>query len=527
MKVVLVDDERIVIEHIKHLIPWEQYGFEIAASATNGKSALRLCEELRPQIMMIDIRMPVMDGLELIRAANEKELGIKWIVMSAYEDFDYARQAISLGHVISYLVKHEVDAGKLLSELNKAKAAWESDEKQRRSARNEQIKQLVTGTGTDLDRRSAERLFGATKPPYWLVLIQQDKPFTAVPPGAVVPTQDQPRAAGWTHEDITKLFCAYPSSWQLIGEFPADGGGFAALFAPKNKSSLSSLASSFRSLLADLQSEARRKHDCAMSMFYAHHIEDASSLAGTFHRMSAAARHAVFCGREAIINIEEAPLPAAGPDSFTVRTGSYKELIESLNHNRRDEVENAISGLFEQALNPSWNLRVLYELVGGLTALMNERLAMKGLVAADPFDPEQYGLVYHVVDIRERFILLFSGLCADVKEPRRLPFKLQKALRFIQEHFHEEISIEDVSHATGVSASYLHQLFKRELDRTFLDYLTDTRIHQAKKILRQEDIKITEVAARVGYRSSQHFSQLFKKTTGTLPHQYRDGGYSS
>ena len=146
MKIVLVDDERIAIEHIKSLLEWEQLGFTIAATATNGKSALRLCEDIRPQIMIVDIRMPVMDGLELIQRRLQKRLGVKFIVMSAYEDFDYARKAISFGHVSSYLIKHEVDSHKLLLEVNKAEGSLGGREAQRHMLRSEQLKDMVTGT---------------------------------------------------------------------------------------------------------------------------------------------------------------------------------------------------------------------------------------------------------------------------------------------------------------------------------------------------------------------------------------------
>jgi two-component system response regulator YesN len=120
-------------------------------------------------------------------------------------------------------------------------------------------------------------------------------------------------------------------------------------------------------------------------------------------------------------------------------------------------------------------------------------------------------------------VQLLKEACADHREDH-LSTKLQKALRFIHEHYDEDISIDHVSYAIGISASYLHQLCKKELNQTFLEYLTDYRIHQAKRILTLENIKMTEVATKVGYRSPQHFSQVFKKKTGMLPHQYRDGG---
>ncbi|WP_199619883.1 response regulator transcription factor [Paenibacillus alkalitolerans] len=537
MRVVLVDDERIAIEHIKHLIPWERHGFEIAAAATNGKSALRLCEELRPQIMMIDIRMPAMDGLELIRAINEKDLGAKCIVMSAYEDFHYARQAISLGNVISYLVKHEVDPDKLLRELNKARAAWEADERQRRRERNERLKEIVM----DADRRNdwpertrrpelpdrnyrpdrTDLLPVGMKPPFALVLIQRDTPFSPIPPTAAGPAI----AAPWNGEDM-KLYCEHRAEWLLLGEFPVDVSQYAAVFTPKNKAA-AFMGDTFWSLLSGIQSHLRQKHANTYSIFYTLHVDEASSLASAFRRVIAAAGYSVFFGREAVVCADDILAAIPEPNSFSSRTGRFEALIESLDGKRRDEIENSIIRLFDSVLQPCWDIRGLYELVSALTGLLNERRTMKGMTAVDPLDKNECCPAYHVDEIRERFVDLYCGLCAGDHVPDRLSSKLLHALRFIHEHFDEEIGIEDAAFATGISASYLHQLFKRELGRTFLDYLTETRIHQAKKILRREHIKMTEVAARVGYRSPQHFSQVFKRMTGVLPHQYRDGAFPS
>ena len=147
------------------------------------------------------------------------------------------------------------------------------------------------------------------------------------------------------------------------------------------------------------------------------------------------------------------------------------------------------------------------------------------MLEIDPFDIESYEPLYGINEIRDRFSCLLRELCTDVNDSKRVSNKLQKALRYIHEHYYEDINIDTVSYATEISASYLHQLFKRELARTFLDYLTEHRVNQAKRILRNRDAKMTEVATSVGYRSPQHFSQVFKKITGILPHHYRSGDY--
>lgn len=513
MKVVLVDDERIVIEHIKSLVPWEKCGFEIIATATNGKSALRICEEKRPQIVIVDIRMPVMDGLQLIRTVSEKQLGIKFIVLSAYEDFSFARQAISLGGVSSYLIKHEIDSEKLLQELNKAKAAWETDEKQRRMLQNEYVKDLVTG----MEHNPVYEINGV-KPPFGLALIQKDFPFST---GHLTAAQSEPaNSAKWTLE-ITKL-CSDNQHWQLIGDFPVDGTQIALLFSQRNKA-CSLMREQLRELLLSIQSNLFREYNRTFSVFYTYPKNDPAALPASFHKVTEAVRHTVFCGREALACAEDLPLPVESA-SMPIRNVRFDELNESLEQQNIQMMENAVKELFKRMCKPEWDLRGLFDIINGLTNFVNEPCAKNGMTETDPFDMQLYHPVYQIDDLRDRFIHLLSVRISQRNETSQLSSKMMKALRYIHEHYHKEINIEDVTFAIGISPSYLHQLFKKELDRTFLDYVTEYRIQQAKRILRQEDAKMTEVAARIGYRSPQHFTQVFKKVTGILPHQYREVG---
>ncbi|KRF18443.1 response regulator transcription factor [Paenibacillus sp. Soil787] len=514
MKLVLVDDERIVIEHIIGLVPWEKYGYEIVATATNGKSALRICEEKRPQIVIVDIRMPVMDGLQLIQAVSEKQLGIKFIVLSAYEDFSFARQAISLGGVSSYLIKHEIDSDKLLQELNKAKSAWETDEKQRRMLKNEYIKNLVTG----MEHNPSVYEIHGMKPLFGLVLIQKDSPFSA---GHLTAAQAEPsNTAKWIW-DIAKL-CSDNGHWQLIGEFSVHEAQVVLLFSQRNKVS-GLMREQLRELLSPIHSHLFTAYNRAFSVFYTFPTSDPAALHTSFHQVTEAARHAVFCGREALACAGDLPLPIESA-STSGRSIRFDELNESLEQQNIQMMETAVKELFNRICTPKWDLRGLFDLINGLTILVNEPAAKNGMAESDPFDMQVYNPVYQIDDLIDRFTHLLCGRITQMNETSQLSNKMMKALRYIHEHYHEEISIEGVTFAIGISPSYLHQLFKKELDRTFLDYVTEYRIQQAKRILRQEDAKISEVAARIGYRSPQHFTQVFKRVTGILPHQYREVG---
>ncbi|WP_219837568.1 helix-turn-helix domain-containing protein [Paenibacillus sp. R14(2021)] len=513
MKIILVDDERIAIEHITSLLAWDELGYTIAATATNGRSALRLCEELRPQLMIVDIRMPVMDGLELIQAVSEKRLGVKFIVMSAYEDFEYARKAISIGSVSSYLIKHEVDSHKLLHEVNKASVAWTSDEAQRHLLRSEQLKEQLTGV-VKPDPASS-----SVKPPYGIALLYPDLPFTSVPSGDRYAGSAAPLYL--TREE--ELLFEGNGIWQRAGDFPLGTSQSVILFSLKSRSAsftASYLRESFRELMRSFRALAASKSSHSFSICYACETEEKAALTASYRKVNTALLHAVFTGPGALVSADELPVNGHADPAHAAASRMH-DIAEGLSQHDAPLIVSAVIRLFEGISAPFWNLRGLFHLVRGLTTLVNERRALRGMLEIDPFDDPNFPPAYSIADIRERFVSLLGELCKDAEDSKRLPGKLQKALRYMHEHYHEDLSIDTVSHATEISASYLHQLFKRELGRTFLDYLTEHRIRQAKRILRRGDAKMTEVATSVGYRSPQHFSQVFKKMTGTLPHQYR------
>jgi len=517
MKVILVDDERIAIDHMKSLIPWKEYGFEIAATASNGRAALRLCEEHRPQIMIVDIRMPVMDGIQLIRAISEKRMGVTFIVMSAYEDFQYARQALSLGSVSSYLIKHEVDMDKLLQELNKAKAVWESGEKQRQLLRTEQLKDFVTGTV-----RFDANLNGKLKLPVALVLIHPDAPFSSEPTGVRRFGASPP--VKWSCEEVIRPFDH--REFSLLCDFPADGQDRVVLLSPENKSP-GFKHESLYALVSFMQTRLTEKHNRTFSVFYTvHTTANTTELPALYRKLCTAAQHAIFCGRGALACADELPLPGE-LNTHPVRRIRFDQLYEALDQKNLDKMESAVLTLFGLITEPIWDIRGLHEIVAGLKSALSQSHDNNEISETDPFDEREHTPIYDSGNIAERFIRLLSDRCIDSGETKPISNKLYKALNYIHEHYHNDINIDIVSHATGFSASYLHLLFKRELKRTFLDYLTTYRIEQAKWILRHEEAKMIEVATRVGYRSPQHFSQVFKKMTGTLPHLYRNGGYRS
>ena len=512
MKVVVVDDERVALENIKSLIPWEQHGFEIVGTATNGKSALKLYEERRPQIMIVDIRMPIMDGLELIQTLAARRDNVKFIVMSAYEDFEYARQSISCGNVSCYLLKHEADGERLLDELLKAKKAWQEEDAKRRLELADRLKSAVLGGhfGNSDDANGIRGKLG-------MLLIQPDMPFSIVPS----PNLPFEFADGWLIGEDAGT--GGGQDWEPVGSFMLNADQLVMIFA--NKSLVHSPGETFRSIAADILNRMSGQFQRSFSCFYTVQAGE-KSVQQMMQLLTEASSYRVFCGKNAIVCADDLPILAPKePMAFKPPAIRLDELMQGLKLRNHEMIEHGINQIFSGICEPVWDLPGLYEAVHLCAKLYQDYWASSGMMDAEPLRSLLPGEVYHVQEIRQGLIQAFRDLIAQ-RVPQTLSPKLNQAIRYMNEHYMEDIGIDEVADAVGISVSYLHQLFKKDLNRTFLDCLTEIRIRKAQHILLHEDAKMFEVSERVGYRSPQHFSQVFKRMTGMSPHEFREGRLS-
>lgn len=512
MKVVVVDDERIALENIKSLIPWEEHGFEIVGTATNGKSALKLYEELRPQIMIVDIRMPIMDGLELIRTLAARKENVKIIVMSAYEDFEYARQSISFGNVSCYLLKHEVDGERMLIELTKAKKEWMEEDEKRQLKQADRLKNDVLRGhfGHAGDEPGTRRKLG-------MLLIQPDKPFSIVP----LPNLPFEFAEEWLISEDAGA--DGNQDWEPVGSFTLNADQLVKIYA--SRSQVHSTTETLRYVAAGIQNRLNGQFRRSFSCFYTVQT-GGKSVQHMLQLLTEAAPYHVFCGKNAIVCVDDLPIPApTDPVTFKPPVIRMDELMQGLKLRDHELIEHSINQIFDRICDPVWDLPGLYETVYLCARLYQDYLASSGMTGDEPLHFLLPGEVYHVQEIRQGLIRAFHDAIAQ-RIPQTLSSKLNKAIRYLNEHYMEDIGIDEVAAAVGISASYLHQLFKKELNRTFLDCLTEIRIRKAQHILLHEDAKMFEVSERVGYRSPQHFSQVFKRMTGMSPHEFREGRLS-
>lgn len=172
IRVMLVDDEVLALEFLKEVIDWNHHGFQIVGQALNGKRALELFQKENPHIIISDIKMSVMDGLELCKRVKELNPHTKIILLSAYKDFEYAKKGIQYG-VSNYLLKHEINEATLLGELNKVKSEIYSEEEWQQAKKRYFVKNII------YDAPNEENMKGDTGVgnQLFMIMLQFNKPL--------------------------------------------------------------------------------------------------------------------------------------------------------------------------------------------------------------------------------------------------------------------------------------------------------------------------------------------------------------
>jgi two-component system response regulator YesN len=474
--VLIVDDEEPVLESYSYLIETALDDFEICGTARSGTEALAAAHERRPDVVLMDIAMPGMDGLDTIREMQHEFPDTLYILSTAYERFDLAQRAIPL-RVFAYLVK-PVSRKRFMETLFRAKDHLD-EERDRITQRLQKV------------HRGAEAL--AREMQNFMLLITW-QPFDE---------------ATWTR-------------YRELFHLPSDSGIVAAMELPDLERR------------RDVVERVERRHRCLSGFFMGRLILFVSdgvtreALTGYLQRVLAdlfgrETEYSLGVGTrrgygELFRSCSEAfaALPAGGGDQRALdELAERSRHVLSAFHRAREysEVERSYRA-FSDMVFETWPFPIGRSRV---IVLFDRLLADVGREIADPaadlsemtspqeVDAWAQTTLRRLVDDQVRFGT--SGL----------PAVLREALRFIDREYSRPIQLSDVAGTCGVSAGYLSRLFSEHLHQSFNDYLNAVRLDAAEEMLRSGDQSVKEIAYAVGYHDPNYFSRIFKRFRGFSP----------
>ncbi len=526
-RVMLVDDEEDVARAILRKLDWEAMGFEIPRYARNGLEALELSEEQRPDIVMTDIKMPYMDGMELSRNLKKLYPNIRIIFFSGFDEFEYAKEAIRL-EAEEYILK-----------------PIDSDE----------LKAVFTRVHEALDRDIDEKLNVAKLENYYmdsLPLLQEDF-FASLVEGRIAQNKIQKFMDDYRIDLKGPLFL---TAIVHISMSSAPEGINPVLLSVSVRKLLeerldpkwgcrffSYLGSTV--MISQLSEEKDSKaftDDCDRICRLAESIckanvtigigevvDSLSDIDDSYKGARDAVSYRVLYGHTKAINISEiSPLEkeSEGQESGDGLTDVFKKMKMA----DSESVETAARQYIENNLEKQGSIQNHRFFVMELVSELYKFLRGNQLDVSEVFDANRD--VYAMVQQMEGKELSnwLSSVCLKIREliddkrSDNTRSFVSKAKDYVADHYaDQDLSIDFICNYLGVSSAYFSTVFKKETGKTFVGYLTDFRMEKAEKMLVETDEKTYIIAQQVGYSDPNYFSYVFKKQFGVSPSKYKAG----
>ena len=512
-RVIIVDDEPVIRRGLRETIEWDALGLEVAGEAADGAEALKLIREIRPEILITDIRMPEMDGIELIREVKKLELNIKITILSGYSDYDYLKAAIRLG-VDNYLLK-PIDNDELISNLKNAVSEIEKE-----AAISLQIRQ-----GTVLLRSNTlRRLVTGNISPEEL---KEKAEFLHIPLDAerylcAVCSMNRQIPAG-IREPFFRDVIAEKSSGRQMAFMDGDGNLALLLIydeVPEDRQGT-------QQELEELAEKAVREREIPLMIGAGKLAEKIGQIRDSYESAKEALEYGAFLKNGGVIWSDEVP------ESSRTEQVSDSVDYELMKEYIRKGEQAALKAYLEEMLNAAAaeagaSHRRIRNLMMHIAVRMTDCFrtiygSMNTFREPEGFDFARLFALRSYSDMRDWLFQLCDGLFAANRTLLgRSTSIVGMAVDYITEHFREGVTLRQVAADCHVNTSYLGQIFRKETGSAFTDYVNTLRIQEAGRLLADPTLKVYEIAQQVGFTDYHYFLKIFKKVTGRSPTDLRN-----
>jgi two-component system response regulator YesN len=525
-QVMLVDDETLARNDVKGLIDWEKHGFTICGEANNGAAAIAMMERQVPHIAIVDVSMPIMNGVELSGIMKTRFPKVKMIMLSSFDDYDYVRTCLMNG-ATDYLLKHRLNAAALLSLLNKAVQELQCEEREH-EARSVQTKMLerlspvlIREYAANLAREGEEageelHLYAQDNGLFpqsvnYVAAALQVVPFlllteamTDVQKNRFVQrvTDVMQMALG----DIQRKTAAY------VGE-----GRFIVILSWAERSEHVATAQTDQALRS--LAHALEKFLNLQCVYAAGSIcQSLRQLAASYRNASQAVNDQFFQDPDASVQRESL---------FIEEQKQLQLFVEQLDGGR---IQQAISAIFDKVRGqPVYSLAVQSAVSEMLRTLE------KALLRHCPHTPadndkliparSELGRIESIGELEQWLAGVYNSVLEAIKRQQvggHYSRHIAQAVQYIADHYASNISLETVAAAINLNSSYLSRLFKEETQLTFTEYLNRARIKSSCLLMEAGSYTMKQISGQVGFVNYTYFFKVFKTVTGMTPQAYID-----
>ncbi|WP_335872590.1 response regulator transcription factor [Bacillus sp. 2205SS5-2] len=518
MKAIIIDDEKHVREGLLLLAEWEKHGINTIFEAENGDEAMKLITEHQPEIIFTDMRMPKIDGINLLKWLYSSEIKSKTIVVSGYDDFEYMRNAIFYKS-FDYILK-PIEPDVLNETLDKAVREYNDQADSRRSKAEEirvmnEAKPLYWGRlFTSLCSQESVPLLLEEKieHEFGILISQIEKTMAilSIKPTLMSVFNGDTDLAFFTLSNICNELFSKNNAGVCFRNSNKDDE-LVILFWKDNKitfllEELQALiyqySKSFSLLALGQKSNAMKDaYESAQKVFLQHDLLKEKKIVAVNEVETKPLLHLLDYSNELL---------------WSIRSGSTEQVKDLLNQLYMKLETSHLMSIEQVQL---WDQQ--FELLRRNWLKEYEIQSEEEVCRRQ--DYWKGNGVFSIAKFKEEKNKEFQQLIQSLSGVKYQKEKnnMQKIEEYLQQHYQEDITLQDIADRFFLSREYISRQFKREYLSTLIDYLTNIRMGKAKKLLENPFLKIYEIAYGVGYQNEKYFSKVFKKHSGLTPNEYR------
>ncbi|MEI3139955.1 MAG: response regulator [Lachnospiraceae bacterium] len=541
LKIFLAEDEVIVRETIKRMIPWEELGFELVGEAADGEMALPLLIRQKPDLLITDIKMPFMDGLTLAKLAKKELPELKIVILSGYDDFNYAKQAINIG-VEDYLLK-PITKNALIERLSEIRSRYEHEKTQKeyyekfqremqayeKNSSRDFFEALVRGSMDMMEvYKKAEKLGVDIVAEAYNILIftmNSEEDFSGQKEGY----------SEWEAESLEMLeefFSGHPSAMLFRSNIFSYG-----VLLKGQKESIKEITKECVGKIQGILNRKESKREWFLAV--GQPVERLSQIKKSYHT-AARAFSQRYLYDENILYYDEMEMMEHRSGQADTNDNAYLKKVDVnalnpailqkfLSNGIQEETENFVKDYFYAIGQEPMESLVFRNYV-----ILNVRFSVITFLKSlgcdtEGMEPENTEEILaesgknieSAIAYAEKMISQAITI-RDQNSGNKNRSILKTAVDFIDEHYmDEDISLNTAANVANVSSNHFSALFSQNMGQTFIEYLTTFRMNKAKELLRCTGMRSSEIAGEIGYKDAHYFSYLFKKTQGMTPSEYR------
>jgi two-component system response regulator YesN len=538
IKLLIADDEEVILYGYKNAIDWEKHGVEVVGLAENGVQALELAIDKKPDIVMTDIVMPKMNGIQLITSLKEMYPKIRTIIMSGHDEFEFAKSAIQNG-VSNYLLK-PVRTEMILEEVLRLKVEIEEELKKRKV--NEEMRKKLLESIPLLRAQYMNTLLNSISLEEQAVeekLAYLDINISSKNVGLMVIQLDSyaPKSKPLNLEEFYAEYMQIKEiCYEVMGRDKyyfvfEDRNDRMVVFLNYDKNIIDMDYVEFMTSEAEkIQNKIQDKLGETASIGISKNKSSISMIGQAYKEAISALEHRFFMGNNSIVFIGDVHIVT--DEILDYPQEIEDEIIKAIRMGNYENTCNLINAFFSAIGKPEKKSKKdIYSIA---TILINS--IYRSLIKLDNSESDEFNrtLLRAIKDFQEKEVVTFANIIDELKKTLYIITRkinsdrdirknslVQNAVEYIQKNISKDVSLQTVADAVYISPNYLSSLFKENFSESFKDFVIRVKIEKAQELLQTTDLKVKQVADAVGYNDCRYFTKTFKKITGKCPEEFK------